>query len=124
MNEFSSRLRAQNHHESREIQNRERTVMTRRSKVKKAVAERRTKLEDCRKLMVFLQDCNEVSVYVKLLQLHLEAWRCGWGRLPNGNETMATCPYVYFLVCYHGNIGVLFCICLINSAEGRVCRRI
>ena len=60
MNEFSARLRAHSHHESREIQSRERTVMTRRSKVKKAVAERRTKLEDCRKLMVFLQDCNEV----------------------------------------------------------------
>lgn len=66
MTEFSTRLRVQHHHESREIQTREKSVMGRRAKVKKAVAERRTKMEDCRKLMVFLQDCNEVSVEDKL----------------------------------------------------------
>ena len=60
MTEFSARLRSQGHHETREIQNREKSVMSRRAKVKKAAAERRAKLEDCRKLMVFLQDCNEV----------------------------------------------------------------
>ena len=60
MNEFSSRLRRQNHRESAEIHSRERSVMSRRARVKGEVAERRTKLEDCRKLMVFLQDCNEV----------------------------------------------------------------
>ena len=60
MTEFSARLRRQSHHESSDILSRERSVMSRRSKVKQAVSERRAKLEDCRKLMVFLQDCNEV----------------------------------------------------------------
>ena len=61
MNDFSSRLRAEHHYESKEIQSREKNVMKRRTNVKRAVAERRSKLEDCRRLMVFLQDCNEVA---------------------------------------------------------------
>ena len=67
MTEFSSRLRRQGHHESSEILSRERSVMSRRSKVKQSVSERRAKLEDCRKLMVFLQDCNEVCCCLLVL---------------------------------------------------------
>ncbi len=64
MKDFSSRLRREGHYESIEIQSREKDVLRRRAKVKQAVAERRSKLEDCRKLTVFLQDCNEVYMTV------------------------------------------------------------
>lgn len=73
MTEFSARLRRQGHHESSEILSRERSVMSRRSKVKQAVTERRAKLDDCRKLMVFLQDCNEVSLEI-LVPYRMSIW--------------------------------------------------
>ncbi len=60
MRDFSNRLRSQRHYESKEIKEREESVMQRRARVKRSAAERRSKLEDCRKLMVFLQNCNEV----------------------------------------------------------------
>ena len=61
MNEFAERLCGQSHYEKMEIQQRRRAVLQRRSKVKDLAAERRSKLEDCRQLMVFLQNCSEVS---------------------------------------------------------------
>jgi hypothetical protein len=61
MNEFAERLCGDGHYEAMEIQQRRRDVLQRRSKVKDFASERRSKLEDCRKLMVFLQNCSEVS---------------------------------------------------------------
>ena len=61
MNEFAERLCGDGHYEAMEIQQRRRDVLQRRSKVKDLASERRSKLEDCRKLMVFLQNCSEVS---------------------------------------------------------------
>lgn len=61
MNEFADRLCGEGHYEGGEIRTRQRTVLKRRSKVKGAAVERRNKLEDCRKLMVFLQNVMEVS---------------------------------------------------------------
>ena len=61
MKEFAERLCADGHYEAVEIQQRRRDVLHRRSKVKDLASERRSMLEDCRKLMVFLQNCTEVS---------------------------------------------------------------
>ena len=63
MNEFADRLQGEGHFESGEIQRRKQAVLERRSKVKGAAVERRNKLEDCRKLMVFLQNVIEVSTW-------------------------------------------------------------
>jgi len=78
MREFASRLTSQRHYESAEIKEREQAVLQRRKKVKRSAAERRSKLEDCRKLTVFLQNCNEV---------------CGWvwhGYIHHSHITMVT----------------------------------
>ena len=63
MNEFADRLCGEGHFESGEIRTRQQAVLERRSKVKGAAVERRNKLEDCRKLMVFLQNVMEVSAW-------------------------------------------------------------
>ena len=63
MNEFADRLHGEGHFESGEIQRRKQAVLERRSRVKGAAVERRNKLEDCRKLMVFLQNVMEVSAW-------------------------------------------------------------
>ena len=63
MNEFADRLHGEGHFESGEIQRRKQAVLERRSRVKGAAVERRNKLEDCRKLMVFLQNVMEVSIW-------------------------------------------------------------
>ena len=60
MTEFADKLCSERHYESAEIHQRKSAVLNRRSKVKKATVQRRQKLEDCRRLMVFLQDCAEV----------------------------------------------------------------
>ena len=62
MTEFADKLCSERHYESVEIRQRKSAVLDRRSKVKKATVQRRQKLEDCRRLMVFLQDCAEVGV--------------------------------------------------------------
>ena len=64
MNEFAERLCEEDHYQKGEIEARRRDVLQRRSKVKDLASERRSKLEDCRKLMVFLQNCSEVSYNV------------------------------------------------------------
>ena len=76
MNEFAERLCGEGHYERIEIQGRRRDVLQRRSKVKDLAGERRSKLEDCRKLMVFLQNCSEVShVYIiKILIVLYPFW--------------------------------------------------
>ena len=61
MHEFVGHLTGQRHYESAEIKEREQAVLQRRAKVKTSAAERQSKLEDCRKLTVFLQNCNEVG---------------------------------------------------------------
>ena len=71
MTEFARRLAGQRHYESREIKEREKSVMQRRGKVKRNAGERRSKLEDCRKLMVFLQDCNEVRHDMTSQHIHI-----------------------------------------------------
>ena len=63
MNEFADRLCGEGHFESGEIRRRQQAVLERRSKVKGAAVERRNRLEDCRKLMVFLQNVMEVSCF-------------------------------------------------------------
>ena len=63
MNEFADRLHGEGHFESGKIRRRKQAVLERRSKVKGAAVERRNKLEDCRKLMVFLQNVMEVSCF-------------------------------------------------------------
>ena len=60
MNDFAERLCRERHFEAAEIRVRQRAVLDRRSKVKQAAVEKRTKLEDCRKLMVFIQNVMEV----------------------------------------------------------------
>lgn len=60
MVEFAERLCRERHFEAVEIRGRQRAVLKRRSKVKEAAVERRAKLEDCRKLMVFIQNVMEV----------------------------------------------------------------
>lgn len=66
MNEFAERLCSESHYEAIEIQARRKEVLRRRSKVKDSASEKRSKLEDCRKLMVFLQNCSEVSKQIAL----------------------------------------------------------
>ena len=61
MNEFADQLHAEGHFESAEIKARQQAVLERRAKVKAATVDRRNKLEDCRKLMVFLQNVTEVN---------------------------------------------------------------
>ncbi len=61
MTEFADRLSSEGHYEAVEIRKRKAAVLERRSKVKKSAVKRRLKLEDCRRLMVFLQDCAEVT---------------------------------------------------------------
>ena len=63
MTEFADKLCSERHYESVEIHQRKSAVLDRRSK-EKATVQRRQKLEDCRRLMVFLQDCAEVGVCV------------------------------------------------------------
>ena len=68
MVEFASRLCSEAHYEQSDITSRQHAVLQRRERVKHSAVERRSKLEDCRKLMVFLQNCMEVSLcmYMKL----------------------------------------------------------
>ncbi len=60
MNDFAERLSREHHFEAVEVGRRQRAVLGRRSKVKEAAVERRNKLEDCRELMVFIQNVMEV----------------------------------------------------------------
>ena len=60
MREFSEQLCADFHHDSAEIRSTEAAVLERRTKVKACAAERRSMLEDSRKLMLFLQNVLEV----------------------------------------------------------------
>ena len=63
MVEFGKRLCSSAHYEQKDITTRQRAVLQRREKVKQSAVARRNRLEDCRKLMVFVQNCNEVSDY-------------------------------------------------------------
>ena len=60
MLEFAARLCSEAHYEQSDITSRQHAVLERRERVKRSTVERRNKLEDCRKLMVFLQNCMEV----------------------------------------------------------------
>ena len=62
MVEFAARLCSDAHYEKSEITARKHAVLQRREKVKQSVMARRNKLEDCRKLMVFVQNCIEVRL--------------------------------------------------------------
>ena len=64
MVEFAGRLCSEAHYEHSEIASRRHAVLLRRDRVKHSAVERRNKLEDCRKLMVFLQNCMEVCMYM------------------------------------------------------------
>ena len=61
MVEFGKRLCSSAHYEQKDITKRQRAVLQRREKVKQSAVARRNRLEDCRKLTVFVQNCNEVS---------------------------------------------------------------
>ncbi len=61
MNDFAERLCGERHFEAAEIRVRQRAVLDRRLKVKDSAVERRLQLEDCRKLMVFIQNVMEVK---------------------------------------------------------------
>ena len=61
MVEFAGRLCSSAHYEQKEITTRQQAVLQRREKVKQSAMARRIKLEDCRKLMVFVQNCMEVG---------------------------------------------------------------
>ena len=65
MVEFARRLCSEGH-EQAEIGTRQRAILQRRERVKQSAVDRRNKLEDCRKLMVFLQNCMEVRMYAKI----------------------------------------------------------
>ena len=96
MTEFADKLCSERHYESVEIRKRKSAVMDRRAKVKKATAQRRLKLEDCRRLMVFLQDCAEVSV---------DVWMCGWGRgltVSCVSNCAIACTNVHTVCCHLG----------------------
>ncbi len=69
MTEFADRLSSEGHYEAVEIRKRRAAVLERRSKVKKSAVKRRLKLEDCRRLTVFLQDCAEVNLFYKYIAL-------------------------------------------------------
>ena len=77
MTEFADRLSAEGHYDSTEVRDRKRAVLLRRSKVKEDTVERRKKLEDCRKLMVFLQNCAESESWIneKLQVANDESYR-------------------------------------------------
>ena len=62
MVEFAKRLCSEAHCEQSDITLRQRAVLQRRERVKYSAEERRNKLEDCKKLMVFLQNCLEVRI--------------------------------------------------------------
>ena len=64
MNECAERLVAEGHYQAADIGSRQLVVLQRRSEVKAATVLRRSQLEDCRKLMVFIQNCMEVGVCV------------------------------------------------------------
>ena len=66
MMEFAAMLCSNAHYEQSEITARQQAVLQRRERVRWSAAERRNKLEDCRKLMVFVQNCMEVSTPVEL----------------------------------------------------------
>ena len=57
---------SEGHYEQAEISTRQRAVLQRRERVKQSAVDRRNKLEDCRKLMVFLQNCMEVHMYTQI----------------------------------------------------------
>ena len=61
MVEFGKRLCSSAHYEQKDITTRQRAVLQRREKVKQNAVTRRNRLDDCRKLMVFMQNCMEVS---------------------------------------------------------------
>lgn len=61
MVEFAEKLSSERHYEQAEITERQRSVLQRRERVKQSATARRNQLEDCKKLMVFLQHCMEVS---------------------------------------------------------------
>lgn len=67
MVEFASRLCSEAHYEQSDITSRQHAVLQRRERVKHSAVERRSKLEDCRKLMVFLQNCMEVSLCMYMM---------------------------------------------------------
>ena len=63
MVEFAARLCSEAHYEQSNITSRRHAVLERRERVKRSTVKRRNRLEDCRKLMVFLQNCMEVSLF-------------------------------------------------------------
>ena len=66
MAEFARRLCSEGHYEQAEIGTRQCAMLQRRERVKQSAVDRRNKLEDCRKLMVFLQNCMEVHMYTQI----------------------------------------------------------
>ena len=67
MVEFARRLCSEAHYEQSDITSRQHAVLQRRERVKCSAEEKRNKLEDCKKLMVFLQNCMEVRTFVKII---------------------------------------------------------
>ena len=65
MVDFAGRLCSEGHYEQSVIAARKHAVLQRRERVKHSAAGRRNRLEDCKKLMVFLQHCMEVSAKFK-----------------------------------------------------------
>ena len=58
---FADRLCGSGHFEARDIRTLQEAVLQRRTRVKAEAVARRSKLEDCRKLMLLLQNIDEVS---------------------------------------------------------------
>ncbi|CAI8040975.1 Spectrin alpha chain, non-erythrocytic 1 [Geodia barretti] len=65
MVEFGKRLCSSAHYEQKDITTRQRAVLQRREKVKQSAVARKNRLEDCRKLMVFVQNCNEAESWIQ-----------------------------------------------------------
>jgi hypothetical protein len=64
MVDFATRLCSNAHNERREIIARQQAVLQRRDRVKQSAAHRRSKLEDCRNQMLFLQHCVEAESWI------------------------------------------------------------
>ena len=70
MVEFARRLCSEAHYEQNDITSRQHGVLKRRERVKSSAEDRRNKLEDCKKLMVFLQNCMEVRIHLITMHVH------------------------------------------------------
>ena len=71
MVEFARRLCSEAHYEQSDITTRQRAVLQRRERVKSSAEDRQNKLEDCKKLMVFLQNCMEVRAYYVYMHMYI-----------------------------------------------------